>query len=610
MSSTGDRDEITARILRAVPWPPVQSALPVFLVGGPSGSGRTTLLRDLNRLTAKVHSAFVSSADPRIDSATEIMSVLVWQLMKRQSGIGDLHFARFLLGRFAIEHLAGIGSRPEADARMTDLLRQLRRGRLPSDVTAFAERSIDLAIDAAALPAPPGLGKQLLSLVHAGFSRWRLRAEPWWRTHDRSSSASDALVGLSGDAHSKDPDRQRSADRRLLSALLADLRDDYRPLRRDLIRGGPRQAGVACVALIDDADRGAGPAFLELLISVRSAPGQLRDPLVVVAATGRPLLGATFRKTGQPPRGGWHLPIEPLRLTGLSFTRPRTLAARVSAGHAGGFDVLNKDPEAVRLLLADDGAFRAKLLASIPADIRERLVTCSAPHELTHTTETAALGGRADRQPGVVLATVLDSLWAVPDIKQVRLHPWLRLLLLLALRHRPESHLDSWARVHRRLSSHFRQAEDYDGVFYHSLALAGCESRLGLPPHRHLLFVSRHLRRAAERQPSTADTARRWLDCLDAMCQAPNAVAADTGSVEDDLLAGFPAEPVTGDIARLVVGEWLRSDPLGGDPARRLRYSGRRYGELAVTLHASRPALADELYTRADDLQKRADDLD
>lgn len=617
MSSTGDRDEITARILRAVRWPPAQPAFPVFLVGGPVGSGRTTLLRDLNRLTGKVHSAFVSSADPQVGSPTEIMSVLVWQLMKRQTGVGDLRFARFLLGRFAIAHLAGIDDRAQAGARMSVLLRELRRGRLPDNVTAFARRSIDLAVKAAAPAAPEGLGEQLLSLVHAGFGRLRLRAEPWWRTDGNSASACDALVGLSGEAHSKDPDERRGADVRLLKALLADLADDYRPLRRDVIRGGPRQAGVACVALIDDADRGGGAAFLEILVSARRAPGHVRDPLLVVASTGRPLLGATFRKTGQPPRSGWHLPIEPLRLNGLPFTRPHALPARVSAGHAGGFDLLDRDPGAVRRLLGAGQALRDELLDAIPADIREPLITCSAAHELTPTTEAAALGAGADRQPGPVIAAVLDSLWAVPDIAPVRLHPWLRTLLLLSLRHRPESHPDSWARVHQRLSGHFRLARDHDGVFYHHLALAGCEKRLGLPDHRHLLFVSRHLRRAAERrpdpaerQPGPAETARRWLDCLDAVCRAPNAVAADTAPAEKDVLDGFPEEPVTGDIARLVVGEWLRSDPLGGDPAWRLRYSGRRYGELAVALHASRPALADALYSRADELQKKADGLD
>jgi len=408
-----------------VTWPrPAGRRLPIVVLLGPTGSGKTVLLRTLRNQVARAPHAFIDLETRHATGPIDIMTELADQLR-------GVRFPRFRLGLLATRPTPeGLSS----EARRRHLLRRLHR-----------------------FPVGP--------------------TRRWWAGRGRHT-ATDALLYLN---FAFDLDR-RDVERELCAALLADLRAAYANPILGLVRT------ASCVAMIDNAHVGGGAAFVELVAKVRgSEPDPLlvvaaSGRALPVRPPGAPDLAAWTRSHDE---ARWRTRCLPVRLRDLELDdvdrlarvgglRSRgalaSFAHRLTGGHPRGVrTVLDLVEHGKDTVLARSGELLDELLDEVPAELRTALVTCAAAHHLTVPAARAALGGAPVATN--LVGTVGDLLW----LRGTELHPWPRRLSLLALARRPDDHEDSWAAVHGRLRDHCHATGDRPGELYHRLALGDVE---------------------------------------------------------------------------------------------------------------------------------------
>jgi hypothetical protein len=393
----------------------------------------------------------------------------------------------------------------------------------------------------------------------------------------------------------------------LCDAFLADLRAAYAggrftPPRKD-----------RAVVLLDHADRPAGHRFLKVLTTLRhsrliNGPAALAEvPLLVLAAAhtrfpdfalrdGESPVGSgprhvshsawlKQRAAGDPTPQALLLVVEvgdldrddreavvrrcsPLRLDPTEVS----LAERLTNGHPWGFGyilralaVARNEPTAVPdlrqlLQLPDpDGSGRLvadvivdQLLANVPDDVREDIVTCSAASDVSRPARLMALGVSPTEEPAELnqfcLTDLLVNRPAGRRPEAPTFHPFLRRVLLHVLARRPAELLNGWRAVHDRLRAYRPARNETPQNLYHSLALGDLSTAVG------------HL----ESQLGVLDAAI-WLRRLSAIGAAPRP-RTPAGVSPRDEVRRLAAE-ATGDhrLAHLVAARWVSADPLG-DP--------------------------------------------
>ncbi|GAB3438904.1 hypothetical protein [Actinophytocola sediminis] len=593
-------------------WPrPRGRQLPITLLLGPAGSGKTALLHEFDQLAAAIPHAYTDLATSNPATPIDIMVDLVTQLSIGHRRLGRLRFPRFWVG-LLVTKMDHDGQSPEEQrVAVRNMLTSIRRfRRIPTEVRDLVTRLVVALTN----PAPPAnvavavdTAAQTLQLLHGP-------AERWWASRG-NQSAVDALLRLKVTFDRGGQLDLRTVEERLCSAFLADLRAAY----TNKLRGPDRT--VATVALLDNAHGAVGKAFLELLARVRSTPESRPDPLLVVAASRHTLNPELFTGEVATPEeasrtaweqrfnhADWRSRCYPVGLRDLSRDEVERLAQRyglrsrgslasfvhrLTAGHPGGvravLGLLAGSPAAApRQMLAQAPELLDALLVDVPAELREHLVTCAAARQLTLATLRAALGSVTDddhRQAAQDLSTTIRELhWLNPATGEP--HPWLRRLLLLRLAQRPAEHPSSWDRVHRRLAAHHQEAGDLTGELGHRLAVGEVER------------VVRELNQALTPDRPAPD----WLAAFTAVTAAPTAIDGDRTTLRELASWADEQDRRTRDLAWLVPAHWLEADPLNDPFAALLPRIAARWQELSGEV----PAHADALFDRGQEVNATA----
>lgn len=593
---------------RATPDSP-RPASPVLVLVGPPGAGKTRLLDVLaDGFEWQVPYAKLDFASYPNITVRQVLRFLTFELNRWCADYGRIGFGRFLVGELVMSLDVDLLDRRRARAGVKEALERYRNvERLRAFVQALAE-DVSFRLTSARPRATVEYGSNLLL---DGLVRWRPlrrvvlgRATEWYGRTRRGvrTDALDALVDLSRSSRADDPLERAAVDALALEAFVADLDEQFGdgyPVHRR-----PRY----CPVLLDNADTGNGPAFLDRLVAahrerVRAGGGRL--PLVVVATTQRCRPGTEPRGAEEAgyadwaagalapdgsPRGEdvWRYQVA-LRdlsvgeLYDLAVSRhlpePRHIARflhRLTGGHPSTSVVF---AEALATKLAGPGRpprdqvatmlrgvlalpapgadsrplsdhLRDRLLPGVDTDTLDWLVTISAARTLNDAVHALAPGTASGLPPDLHAA----GAWIVPDGNGSQvLHPLPRRLLLAELATRHGS-AEGWDRAHQRLRDYCHDIGDRDGVLYHELAMA------------HVSTVVGEL--ATELTVSDAQ-ATGWFARFVAITSAPNRLPGHEPplrSVERFLRDVDTGDPRTSVLTQLTVARWRQSDPLG-DPS-------------------------------------------
>ncbi len=521
--------------------------LPVFLLEGPVGSGKTTTLGNIHRQWRdRAPVVLVSNVGADVEPFT--VAVAVADELKRRAAVPTIAFRRLFLGVAAL--------RAPGDLAARDLEKFLAH-------RDTVMQGVDTVVGAArrtVVTSPvPEAGKVLPAIGLAMVSplTWALRKRhssySWFATEMDTKTSVQGLVELNqwGVAGNRS-----AVNSLLMRAFLADLRTPFTSWRNS------QKLTSNVVLLLDDVDLAGGRRFLECLLAERGrhrtkhAEG---DPIMVVATSGtraadgdEPLFGR-----GEPASipsvallsGRSDDRAEPeVAPPGMTVSAER-LCRALAGNHPWGLDQLRRIARGaaslavdlhVGSLLSAELAVTAteRFLGGERGELRGDLVTCSAVHPgdpLAAAYEAAleaVAGGPADRERAAertyrsrrVQEFFWRKLWAAPQSRS--LQPFFRQVLLCELSRREDTHTDSWNRVFARL----RLVHGDRSVWYNHYLLAEGSG---------LAQVVGDLQRRLHR----VDAARRWLDNLDCVTAASRRrdIDPDTsfGTRLDTVLAAY-----------------------------------------------------------------------
>ncbi|MGE7436642.1 P-loop NTPase family protein [Kitasatospora sp. NPDC001175] len=452
--------------------------LPVIVLLGRHGSGKTTVLRHLSRRASTSPQAGHDFAAGTL-RPHEVAARLAFRLSLTSRG---LHFPRLIHGLVAVDPdlLLDVNSpdraRRQLDKRMREA-RQRSAGLIPD---ALSE-GVGLLNDLGIIPLPGagllaalllrGLGPRLLNAA----SRSGLE---WYGTGGAQAPL-DALVALNERSRSEDPADQDGVDRLLCEAFLADLRAAYH-----------RRLGAApdrnCLVVLDNIDQGGGSRFLALLLEVRESLARKEgggcDPLLTVASASSARAvpgpfdpgpaGLRIRDPHQASYEDWRsgIPQSPadsswwwyaVRLSDLTAGQVSRLAEaiaprlpeatplvhRLTYGHP--WSVLRMQQAAARMIDRPDADVRLRgildsgpvangaadtgpgtprptlrqealryLLQDMEADQLAGLVTCAASRDMESAVNSPLLADFSPRIRETLLEETAQRLWLVPQLAE------------------------------------------------------------------------------------------------------------------------------------------------------------------------------------------------
>lgn len=273
--------------------------LPILLVQGPGGSGRTRLLDYLySRAKDPLTCARVRVEAPGgPTSVLELLDAIQDELAAdAHPQCGPIPFPRYELGVWMREVAAETGAHPDREELRVRLAKLLnRRFRAPGDAAHAAQNILVVILQwliELLLPAflvRPSVVRRLL------WGRQRAAAFAWYERHQRdvelpsNRHMGDVIRKMCALANTGSPQDAAVIDRLMLSAFLADLRAAYDPATAP----SARLRTTNCVVLIDDIDLLPGDRGFRLLelIAEHQAGGTVTalgtDPLLLVATSGR-----------------------------------------------------------------------------------------------------------------------------------------------------------------------------------------------------------------------------------------------------------------------------------------------------------------------------------
>ncbi|NUT49905.1 MAG: hypothetical protein HOV94_21735 [Saccharothrix sp.] len=593
-------------------------ALPVVVLVGPRGAGKTALLEDADtRYADRVPRVLVDFAAMPVDTTpAEVFRRLARGLGRYCPQFGRLPFP-----------LVDICTAVSVAADGAGDVEGLFPGQDSRAVGELVRPVLDLALGSSQWLAAVDALLRVVDIANRRRVRRRLGA-----VSRGEGDARDVLVALR-EAVKDGAAGQKVVDRVVARAFRADLRAAF----TGWFDRNRRTAN--CLVLLDNVHRPPGREFLKVLAATADRGP---DPMAVVAAGDqwdtawdvqwqRPGIPATrfadlplpsgaaavarVVEAGVPPEPPWFL-VRVGERSGRDTraARPEVheesiLAKAPSFLHrvTGGLpwavqqvvDVVRALPrdapvETLRTLFTithEDGDQAATLV-----DRSERYLLLDGGFSLSEVDDLTVASAARDlglpvggRTPGVrpprsaealraklVNTFLLDRSDGEPT--RLVLPPWLRHVLLHRLADRPDDHRDSWHEVHSRHRRHHLENGRPVDALYHGLALGDIDAVV-----RHLDgMLSAPLDRAA---------GWAWIDAFEAITSAPNRLPKDQEPREqvEDLIAD---RDVGGALPRLVVARWLQQDPTG-DPAEDLRptiaasvelIAGQARGEGAIVL--------------------------
>jgi hypothetical protein len=591
--------------------------LPVVVLVGPRGAGKTALLRDADaRYADRVPRALLDFATAPADiTPAEAFRRLALGLGRYCPQFGRLPFP-----------LVGICTAVSAVADGADDPETLFPGHDLRTVGELVRPVLDLALGSSQWLSAV---EALLKVIDIANRRRVLR-----RLGTMSRGAGDArdvMVALR-EAVKDGAAGQEVIDRVVAKAFRADLREAFTGWF------DRNRRTTNCLVLLDDVHRPAGRAFLKVLAATA---GREPDPMAVVAGSAQwdTVWDAQWQRPGIPATRVADLPLPSAsasvaRVIGRGAP-PEPPWFLVRVGELSGRDVHGVRPGLQReSVLARAPSFLHRLTGGLPWAVHQvvettRALPRDAPVETLRTlfaiTEdgdrAATLADRSERHllldggfslsevedltvasaardlglpvgsrtPGAGLPRSAEALRAKlvnnflldrADGEPARLvlRPWLRHVLLHRLAERPDDHRDSWDKVHSRYRAHHLEHGRPVDALYHGLALGDVDA------------VVQHLA-AMLREPLDRAAAWTWIDAFEAITTAPNRLPKDQEPREqvERLIADREAG---GALPRLVVARWVQQDPTG-DPAEHLRptiaasvelIAGQARGEGAIVL--------------------------
>jgi hypothetical protein len=252
---------------------------PVLVLEGCGGSGRTALLEQaLDTWKDVTPTVLVRPCELDGDEESAVRPVLAAIMLGLSLGAPGyaVAFPRVVLAQIAIAEKT-IGLDPEK--ALEGLRKRLNTYRDRSALVDFVEGLVNVAgvlAENIKVPGVATIAPTVSNRIAEGVvsrlqrSRWMAR-RTWskealeWFGHQgqrRGFDSERALLRLSAQARSKDPDVRRDADDLLVLALLADL-------RHSLARAIGRPANV--LVLLDDGDMTSAMSFTRSLLRVRKA---------------------------------------------------------------------------------------------------------------------------------------------------------------------------------------------------------------------------------------------------------------------------------------------------------------------------------------------------
>ncbi|WP_046472238.1 P-loop NTPase family protein [Allosalinactinospora lopnorensis] len=590
---------------------------PVLLFTGVDGSGKTTLLKQTGgALNQKTPWAFVDCAEYSPTDLPEFLTEIKVQLSRHCRGFGRLRFPRLELGLAVTKEKVDFTSQKQAFRQLSELVENQIRHR-PKAVEEILDGIVgdmvgevftaQTTLPAKLLRAPT---ERLVTAVasRALSSPSVLRREQSWYGHRDQRlpyPPIDELAQLNRWAHT--PQRLRQRDKRLVEALLADVRVAFDRGR------SARSRRYNCVILLDNAHTDLGRAVLEHLQKLRrhfQTAGLAAEPLLVVASSRKPLPGDALEQHPLPEftdaETDWlasHLPEEadprlPKLIQLLTGGYPAAAAllvntaCRQSPAAEGGIGALltaEVDDDAVATATVEDRLCHNLVEALLkqpehrpfPDEALEPLTTCAA----ARTQEEAEWLAARYSDSGLVDPDLLwqSGLW--DEERATAAHALLRRLLLRRLARRGAGQWD-WETVQRGLRDRCREDGDVAGELYY--ALAGGE-------------LPEAARRLTEYLPGNG-IAQTWLSLLLSVAEAPR-MAPDTApstpferQIELTRSMAGESPPHLVQVARVVAGLWLANDrctgPERADLHREIALDYRR-----IAVHGDQPV---ELHNQAD----------
>ncbi|GAA0366283.1 AAA family ATPase [Actinoallomurus spadix] len=604
---------------------------PILLFEGPRGSGKTALLDLLARsLDGKVPYARVDFEDMGEAAGYEVLAALAFELNRQGGDYGRLGFPRFIVGRVIMEEKLDDKDRGQAYRQVKARLEQARNiAALRGLIQMIAPPLQPILGIPQQIPVPDFAGLLLNGLLASGRRGRRLllgAGQDWYGDQDLGLGHDpiDELVKLNS-LHARG-DRE-AVDGLLMSAFLADLRDDFEHRR------AARQPYTAAV-LLDNVDTEEGRQFLLDLTQsrrAREADGRAAIPLTFVATSRGELTTrvaqdlrpyarlddagrADRRRRGATAR--WWYPIVLPNLDrsqvttmvtalGLHAVKDRRIAEmiyRFTGGHPGSTSRLiwaiadrSEGPYDVRGLLdGPDPSGGDTLGERILNDLLGRrseeewknlLVAAAARHQ-DDAARLAVPGGLLGAHADLVQA---PDLWGGGDPSEPAvLEPVMRRLLLRRL-----ATVDGdgdWPTVHQRLRV-LVQKEDEVGDLYYGLALGDVRK------------VTRRLAALLAELDGEA-----WLALLDTVVTAPRRTTGGGAPLDEAQRLAAWAANETGDeaqavqvVAPLLTALWLVTDPLIGVRRRDLHHA------IAIGYNAAAPFCRRQaLWLRAQDHSSEA----
>lgn len=311
--------------------PRSRTELPATLLLGPRGSGKTTVLRHLERWArrAPVARLDLAALGQEGHKPIDVLAALVFQLNAQKRDFARLRFPSFGLLAIAVAARMDAADRDAAVQQMEQALigPPSSRAEVFNQLAQYAATVLGAPTAVtAALPLLPQWQRHWVRLR----MRWRL-ARIRRRTADSSRSVDGFLIGLNqryGDRESAERQRAESV---LFDAFLDDLRRAYGS------RGGDLRRTTQCLVLLDNVDSPLGNEFLKALLEARGKAEvrDVPDPLLVLATAGSypaALEGFAFGGPRQPGvlPGRWPQDEERFRpeqlVKGLVVGRLRDLA--------------------------------------------------------------------------------------------------------------------------------------------------------------------------------------------------------------------------------------------------------------------------------------------
>ena len=607
-----------------------------------TGAGKTALLRELGRLVRPQAPCARIDCEDFSGGARHLLAMLAFELNRYHSRYGELPFPRLVTGLIAIGiDLGEVETDADRDKARDQVrhaleVRQHTAAPLQETISDVIGAGFDAlgggspAVTKAAVDLLRRVGPRLvlgsLATTRAGRKMILGAGQDWYRHQDLGlkDRSLDVLVELNQQVRRarRDAEDRREAASLLWRAFLADLDSAF-------ARRGAVNWTFNCLVLLDNADAQAGQDFLTELVAARerradepsrtaAAPAgveRVADPLTVVA-TSRGVLAEKHA-----PRGASATPLAeasaaggarrwwyPVRLPDLAVTDVASMVSQLdlkagtrrSGVTSAVYRFTGGQPVAVCVLLEAIAAtgvtslaalldgpapqsdqdkpptladhLLSRLLPDLSAEAVDDLVTCAAARDK----DAALLLGANDKLLSQKRTSDPEFFGAVlwrddPGAPQPALRPVLRRLLLRRLAARPADADAGWGQVHGWLRDQALASGDEVGALYHGLAFGDVEQ------------VSRRLAKVL-----TGRSAAAWLDLLEAVTAAPNAlVPAELTVGRAEMLAAWakPHGEQLAAVARLTAAEWLNADPLSDPHGRGLRR------EIHASLHDIAPSV-------------------